>query len=45
MKFRTPLNFVNNFSEVNAELIGELKSERRKAEGERNTALENENTK
>ncbi|MES1226879.1 MAG: HAMP domain-containing sensor histidine kinase, partial [Bacteroidota bacterium] len=37
-----PLNFVNNFSEVNTELIEELKGERCKVESERNTELENE---
>jgi len=33
---------VNNFSEVNKELIEELRGERRKAGGERNTAIEEE---
>jgi signal transduction histidine kinase len=41
-EIQNPLNFVNNFSEVNAELIEELKGERLKAEGERNAALEDE---
>ena len=41
-EIQNPLNFVNNFSEVNKELIEELKSERQKAESERNTILENE---
>ena len=41
-EIQNPLNFVNNFSEVNTELIEELKVERQKAEGERNTILENE---
>ncbi|HWH63535.1 MAG TPA: ATP-binding protein, partial [Ginsengibacter sp.] len=41
-EIQNPLNFVNNFSEVNKELIEELKGERQKAEGERNTILENE---
>jgi two-component system NtrC family sensor kinase len=41
-EIQNPLNFVNNFSEVNKELIEELKGERQKAEGERNTFLENE---
>ena len=27
MKFKNPLNFVNNFSEVNSELVRDLKSE------------------
>ncbi|HSZ84573.1 MAG TPA: ATP-binding protein, partial [Puia sp.] len=41
-EIQNPLNFVNNFSEVNTELLEELKGERQKAEGERNTVLENE---
>ena len=41
-EIQNPLNFVNNFSEVNRELIEELKGERQKAEGERNIILENE---
>jgi signal transduction histidine kinase len=41
-EIQNPLNFVNNFSEVNKELIEELKGERQKVEGERNTILENE---
>jgi len=41
-EIQNPLNFVNNFSEVNKELIEELRGERRKAEGERNTAIEEE---
>jgi signal transduction histidine kinase len=41
-EIQNPLNFVNNFSDVNKELIDELKGERQKAEGERNTVLENE---
>jgi signal transduction histidine kinase/ketosteroid isomerase-like protein len=41
-EIQNPLNFVNNFSEVNTELIEELKGERYKAEGERNTELEDE---
>jgi signal transduction histidine kinase len=41
-EIQNPLNFVNNFSEVNAELIEELQGERQKAEGERNAALEDE---
>src|SRR4029079_4625781 len=35
-----PLNFVNNFSEVNKELIQELKSEKSKAKTERDDELE-----
>jgi signal transduction histidine kinase/ketosteroid isomerase-like protein len=41
-EIQNPLNFVNNFSEVSSELIDELKGERQKAEGERNTNLEDE---
>jgi signal transduction histidine kinase len=41
-EIQNPLNFVNNFSEVNTELIEELKSERQKSGSERNTVLENE---
>ena len=41
-EIQNPLNFVNNFSEVNKELIEELRSERQKAEGERNDRFENE---
>ncbi len=41
-EIQNPLNFVNNFSEVNTELIEELKGERQKAEGVRNTELEDE---
>ncbi len=41
-EIQNPLNFVNNFSDVNKELIEELKGERQKVEGERNTILENE---
>jgi two-component system NtrC family sensor kinase len=39
-EIQNPLNFVNNFSEVNTELIDELKEERVKAKGERNDKLE-----
>ena len=39
-EIQNPLNFVNNFSEVNQELIEELKSE--KAKSKRNEALEGE---
>ena len=39
-EIQNPLNFVNNFSEVNAELIDELKSERSKVTGERNEEAE-----
>ena len=41
-EIQNPLNFVNNFSEVNTELIDELQGERSKAKGERNEELENE---
>jgi signal transduction histidine kinase/adenylate kinase len=41
-EIQNPLNFVNNFSEVNVELVDELKGERSKAKGERNEELENE---
>jgi two-component system NtrC family sensor kinase len=41
-EIQNPLNFVNNFSEVNTELIDELQGERLKAQGERNEKLENE---
>ncbi|HLY69452.1 MAG TPA: ATP-binding protein [Puia sp.] len=41
-EIQNPLNFVNNFSEVNTELIEELKGERQKPAGERNASLENE---
>jgi two-component system, NtrC family, sensor kinase len=39
-EIQNPLNFVNNFSEVNAELIGELKSEKSKGKNERDEKLE-----
>ncbi|HEY6976760.1 MAG TPA: two-component regulator propeller domain-containing protein [Chitinophagaceae bacterium] len=35
-EIQNPLNFVNNFSEVNVELVDELKGERHKVKGERN---------
>ncbi|HEY6977728.1 MAG TPA: ATP-binding protein [Chitinophagaceae bacterium] len=35
-EIQNPLNFVNNFSEVNVELVDELKGERQKVKGERN---------
>ncbi len=41
-EIQNPLNFVNNFSEVNKELIEELKSEKQKAKSERNEQLEDE---
>ena len=41
-EIQNPLNFVNNFSEVNVELIEELKAERSKIQTERDDELENE---
>jgi len=41
-EIQNPLNFVNNFSEVNKEMIEELLSEKSKVRGERNEELENE---
>ncbi len=41
-EIQNPLNFVNNFSEVNRDLIGELNAERLKPEAERDVQLENE---
>ena len=41
-EIQNPLNFVNNFSEVNTELIDELKSERSKVKSERDDALQDE---
>src|SRR5205809_587607 len=41
-EIQNPLNFVNNFSEVNTELITELKNERLKPPGERSIEAENE---
>ena len=41
-EIQNPLNFVNNFSEVNYELIEELQGERSKVNGERNEELQNE---
>ena len=39
-EIQNPLNFVNNFSEVNKELIEELKSEKSKVKSKRNEELE-----
>jgi signal transduction histidine kinase/tetratricopeptide (TPR) repeat protein len=39
-EIQNPLNFVNNFSEVNGELIEELKSEKSKVKSERDEQLE-----
>lgn len=41
-EIQNPLNFVNNFSEVNKELLGELKAERLKPNTERKEDIENE---
>jgi two-component system NtrC family sensor kinase len=41
-EIQNPLNFVNNFSEVNREMIDELLSEKSKVGSERNEELENE---
>jgi signal transduction histidine kinase len=41
-EIQNPLNFVNNFSEVNNELIEELKSEKSKVRSERDENLEDE---
>ena len=41
-EIQNPLNFVNNFSEVNKELIEELKAESLKPEAERDVQLEKE---
>ena len=41
-EIQNPLNFVNNFSEVNNELIDELKAERSKVKSERNEQLEDD---
>lgn len=41
-EIQNPLNFVNNFSELNIELIKELQEERNKENGTRDEELENE---
>jgi len=41
-EIQNPLNFVNNFSEVNTELIKEIQDERRKAQDQRDEKLEDE---
>ncbi|MBC7426582.1 MAG: two-component sensor histidine kinase, partial [Bacteroidia bacterium] len=41
-EIQNPLNFVNNFSEVSNELIGELQDERHKEQGTRDEKLEDE---
>ena len=41
-EIRNPLNFVNNFSELNAELLEELKSDKSKVRNEGDESLEDE---
>lgn len=41
-EIQNPLNFVNNFSEVNSELIEELRNEKNKEDGHRDKELEDE---
>ena len=41
-EIQNPLNFVNNFSEVNREMLEELKAESEKPKAERDERLENE---
>ena len=41
-EIQNPLNFVNNFSDVNTELLGELKAERLKQKAERDEQTEDE---
>jgi len=41
-EIQNPLNFVNNFSEVSVELLGELREERGKAKDKRDEELEEE---
>ncbi len=41
-EIQNPLNFVNNFSEVNTELIKEIQEERRKTQDKRDDKLEDE---
>jgi signal transduction histidine kinase len=41
-EIQNPLNFVNNFSEVNGELIREVQDERQKTQDKRDDELENE---
>jgi two-component system, NtrC family, sensor kinase len=41
-EIQNPLNFVNNFSEINRELIRDLKTERLRMNGERDEKLEEE---
>ncbi|MEO6837414.1 MAG: ATP-binding protein, partial [Ginsengibacter sp.] len=41
-EIQNPLNFVNNFSDINREMLEELNAERLKPKAERNEELENE---
>jgi signal transduction histidine kinase/tetratricopeptide (TPR) repeat protein len=41
-EIQNPLNFVNNFSEVNKEMLEELRSERSKAKADRDDDLQND---
>jgi signal transduction histidine kinase len=41
-EIQNPLNFVNNFAEVNKELLDEIEEERRKEKGERDEHVESE---
>ncbi|MGN6194916.1 MAG: GAF domain-containing sensor histidine kinase [Ginsengibacter sp.] len=41
-EIQNPLNFVNNFSDVNIEMLEELKAERLKPDAERDESLQNE---
>jgi len=41
-EIQNPLNFVNNFSEINSELIAELREEQKKPAAERDPKLEDE---
>ena len=41
-EIQNPLNFVNNFSEINTDLINEIQDERRKTKDERDEGLEND---
>src|SRR5688572_33386880 len=40
-EIQNPLNFVNNFSELNKEMLEELKSERAKPKAQRDEQIEN----
>ncbi|MCO5286163.1 MAG: ATP-binding protein [Chitinophagaceae bacterium] len=41
-EIQNPLNFVNNFSEINKEMLDELRAERSKPEAERDNSLQDE---